>query len=68
MMQELERVALTDDISEHGLKAGDIGMILHVYGEHKRYEVEFVTLQRFSCGSSYNQRINPLSGQQAYYG
>lgn len=44
MMQELERVALTQDLSEHGLKVGDIGMILQVYGEHKGYEVEFVTL------------------------
>lgn len=44
MIQELERVALTTDLAEHGLKAGDIGMVLHIYGTHKGYEVEFVTL------------------------
>ncbi len=43
-MQELERVALTEDLAEHGLKMGDIGMIVHIYGDHKGYEVEFVTL------------------------
>jgi hypothetical protein len=43
-MQELERVALAEDLQEHGLKTGDIGMIVHVYGAHKGYEVEFVTL------------------------
>lgn len=43
-MQELERVALTKDLPEHGLKAGDIGMIVHIYNDHKGYEVEFVTL------------------------
>lgn len=43
-MQELERVALTEDLPEHGLKTGDIGMIVHVYAEQKGYEVEFVTL------------------------
>jgi hypothetical protein len=44
MLQELERVALINDLPEHGLKAGDVGMILHVCGDHKGYEVEFVTL------------------------
>ena len=43
-MQELERVALTEDLPQHGLKIGDIGMILHIYADHKGYEVEFVTL------------------------
>ena len=43
-MKELERVALTEDLPEHGLKIGDIGMILHIYADHKGYEVEFVTL------------------------
>lgn len=44
MIQELERIALTGDLPEHGLKAGDIGMVLHIYDEHKGYEVEFVTV------------------------
>jgi hypothetical protein len=43
-MQELERVALSVDLPEHGLKIGDIGMIVHIYADHKGYEVEFVTL------------------------
>jgi hypothetical protein len=44
MIQELQRVALIDDLPTHGLKAGDIGMIVHIYGDHTGYEVEFVTL------------------------
>lgn len=44
MIQQLERVALTGDLPEHGLKTGDIGMVVHIYGDHKGYEVEFVTL------------------------
>ena len=43
-MKELERVALTEDLPEHGLKISDIGMILHIYADHKGYEVEFITL------------------------
>jgi hypothetical protein len=44
MIAELERVALTADIPEYGLKAGDLGMVVHVYGAEVGYEVEFVTL------------------------
>ncbi|MBL8162431.1 MAG: DUF4926 domain-containing protein [Anaerolineae bacterium] len=44
MIQELDRVALTVDLPEHQLKVGDIGMIVHIYADHKGYEIEFVTL------------------------
>lgn len=44
MIEELERVALTTDLPEYGLQAGDIGMVLHVYRGGRGYEVEFVTL------------------------
>ena len=62
MMQELERVALTDDLPEHRLKAGDIGMVVHVYGEHKGYEVEFVTVngETVALVSVYPSQIRQL--------
>lgn len=44
MFEELERVVLTEDLVEDGLKAGDVGMVVHVYGGGAGYEVEFVTL------------------------
>lgn len=44
MIQELDRVALTGDLPEYRLKTGDIGMVVHIYADHKGYEVEFVTL------------------------
>jgi hypothetical protein len=43
-MGELERVVLTIDLAEHGLKTGDIGTVVLVHGENQGYEVEFVTL------------------------
>ena len=36
-------VALTRDLPEHGLRAGDVGAVVRVYAEGKAYEVEFVT-------------------------
>ena len=65
-MEELERVALTEDISEHGLRAGDIGMIAHIYNDHKGYEVEFVTLSGdlIALVSVYPNQIRPLESDE----
>lgn len=43
MLNELELVALTRDLPEHALKAGDIGTIVLVH-ERPGYEVEFTTV------------------------
>jgi hypothetical protein len=43
MMTELSLIVLTRSIPEHGLIAGDVGTIVHVYPEHEAYEVEFAT-------------------------
>lgn len=43
MIRELDTVVLTHDVEEHGLIAGDIGAVVHCYGEGDAYEVEFVT-------------------------
>lgn len=45
MIKELDRVVLTEDIPAHGLKAGDVGTVVMVYGEGEGYEVEFMTLE-----------------------
>lgn len=44
MIKELEDVVLTTDLPEHGLRAGDIGTVVHVYQQGEGYEVEFMTL------------------------
>ena len=41
-MRELETIVLKHDVKEHGLKAGDIGAIVHIYKENA-FEVEFCT-------------------------
>jgi hypothetical protein len=43
MIEELERVVLTVDLPEYGLKSGDAGTIVHVYSATPGYLVEFVT-------------------------
>ena len=44
MIKEHDCVVLTEDIAPERLKAGDIGTVVHIHGEAKGYEVEFMTL------------------------
>ena len=45
MIKELETVALTRDIPEYGLKEGDVGAVVHCYGDGDGFEIEFVTAE-----------------------
>ena len=42
MIAEHSMVVLNDDRTADGLHAGDVGAVVHVYGDGKAYEVEFV--------------------------
>lgn len=44
MVREHQRVVLLAPISEHGLEAGDVGTIVHLYADKKALEVEFIAL------------------------
>lgn len=45
MIRELDTVVLTHDIDEYELKEGDIGAVVHCYGDGNAFEVEFVTAE-----------------------
>lgn len=42
MIRELDSVALTRDLPEHGLKRGDVGRVVYRYGSGEAFEVEFL--------------------------
>ena len=42
ILNELDTVALTTDLPEHGLKRGDVGAIVHIHSTGPAFEVEFV--------------------------
>ncbi len=44
MIKEHDRVVLTKAVANEGLEAGDVGTVVHLYGDGKAYEVEFVAL------------------------
>lgn len=43
-LKEHDLVALVSDLPEHGLRAGDVGVIVLVHQGGAGYEVEFTTL------------------------
>jgi hypothetical protein len=45
MIKEHDRVVLLRDISEEGLKTGDVGTVVHIYREGDAFEIEFMTLE-----------------------
>jgi len=44
MIKEHHRVVLKKSLAAQGLKAGDVGTVIHVYDAGKAFEVEFLTL------------------------
>jgi hypothetical protein len=43
-IKEHDRVVLTSDLRSEGLKAGDVGTVVHIYPDGLAYEVEFTAL------------------------
>ena len=44
MIKEHDRIVLTSDLSNEGIKAGDVGTVIHIHRGRKSFEVEFSTL------------------------
>lgn len=44
MIDELDRVALTKSLPEHGLEAGDVGTVVAIHNGGAGYTIEFMTL------------------------
>ncbi|WP_138993400.1 DUF4926 domain-containing protein [Larkinella sp. C7] len=42
MIQELDLVALLTDRPTIGLRRGDVGTVVHIYGSNDLFEVEFI--------------------------
>ena len=45
MINELDIATLTEDLPEHGLKAGDVGTVVHVHKAGVAYIVEFISTE-----------------------
>lgn len=44
MIQELERVVLTEDLPGTALRKDDVGVVVMIYNNGEAYEIEFLAL------------------------
>ena len=69
MIRELDTVVLTHDVSEYGLKQGDIGAVVHCYSDDEAFEVEFVTAEGRTIALLMLNRadIRPIGGREVLH-
>jgi hypothetical protein len=69
MVQELDTVALTHDISEYALERGDVGAVVHCYKDGFTFEVEFVTAdgKTIAVLTLNHADIRPISGREVLH-
>ena len=63
-MLEEHCVALTDEVADTGLKAGDVGTIVHVHRDDEAFEVEFLTLDGHTAAlvTVSSSQVRPMTG------
>lgn len=65
MIHEHDIIALTEDLSTHGLLRGDIGTVVLVHGE-QGFEVEFATLggETLAVVSLTSAQVRPIGPRE----
>jgi hypothetical protein len=65
MIQEHDCIVLTHDIAEEGLKAGDVGTVVHLHRNGAAYEVEFTTLtgQTLAVATVLPTQLRPVNSR-----
>ncbi len=66
MINEFDRVVLTEDLESLGLVKGDIGVIVMIHQGGLGYEVEFLTLDGESIGieTLFQHQIRPIKKRE----
>ena len=64
MLEEHDRVVITDDVADPGLKTGDVGTIVHVHRDGEAFEVEFLTLDGYTAAVATvpSAQVRPVTG------
>ena len=63
MIEEHDRIVLTESVPAEGLKPGDVGKVVHFHADGNAYEVEFVALDGHSraVATLELRRVSPVS-------
>ena len=64
MLEEPDRIVLTDDVAHPDLKTGDVGTIVHVHRNGEAFEVEFLTLdgRTAALATVQSSQVRPVTG------
>ena len=63
MIKEHDCVVLMQDLPDAGLKAGDIGTVVHIHQNVAGYEVEFMTLagETLAVETLLSSQVRPIA-------
>ena len=66
MIREHDRVVLTAPVPVERLEIGDVGTVVHVYGDGKACEVEFTTLDGHTAAVATveTSQVRPVTSQE----
>ena len=66
MIKKLDQIVLTEDLPEHGLRAGDVGTVVLVHRQGEGYEVEFVALdgETLAVTSLLASQVRPIAKRE----
>jgi hypothetical protein len=66
LINEHDCVVLTTDLPAEGLKAGDIGTVVHVHAGGAGYEVEFMTLagETVAVATLLASQVRPIARRE----
>jgi len=66
MIKEHDRVVLKTSVPGQGLKAGDVGTVIHVYKAREAFEVEFLTLhgETFAVATLEASQVRPVQKRE----
>ena len=69
MIKELDCVALASSLPEHGLAAGDVGAVVHVYEGGHSYQVEFTTFdgKTVAVAKVSANQIRPVGNKEIHH-
>jgi uncharacterized protein DUF4926 len=69
MIAELDCVALTVDLPEYGLAAGDVGAVVHAYKGGESFMVEFTTFDgnTVAVAKVSADQIRPLARNEIHH-
>ncbi len=69
MIVELDCVALTVDLPQHGLAVGDVGAVVHAYKGGESFMVEFTTFdgRTVAVAKVSAEQIRPLAQNEIHH-